>query len=72
MIERVKTTTDDEPVKAVIISECGDLKVDKPFYISDTPYNIWGWIKAAAVPVTMSFTIFSIFQHFIRKLDEVS
>lgn len=70
MIERVRTTTDDEPVEAVILTECGDVKVEKPFFISDNPYDIWGWVKAAAVPLTMSFTIFSIFQHFIRKLDQ--
>lgn len=72
MIERVKTTTDDEPVQAVILEECGDVEMNKPFYISDNPYDVWGWVKAAAIPLTTSFTIFSIFQHFIRRLDEVS
>ena len=39
-IERVKTTTDDEPVKVVILTACGELKVDKPFTISDNPYDV--------------------------------
>lgn len=69
-IERVKTTTDDEPIKSVIITECGQIEVDSPFYISDNPYDIMGWVKASAVPLTMSFTILSIFQYFIRKLDK--
>ncbi|CRK93634.1 CLUMA_CG007164, isoform A [Clunio marinus] len=71
-IERVKTTTDDEPVSSVILSECGEIEVDKPFYVSDNPYDIMGWVKASAIPLTMSFTILSIFQYFIRKLDNLS
>lgn len=70
MIERVKTTTDDEPVKSVILTECGELPIDEPFYVSDNPYDIMGWVKASAIPLTMSFTILSIFQYFIRKLDK--
>lgn len=69
-IERVKTTTDDEPVSSVMISECGEIETEKPFFISDNPYDIWGWVKASAVPLTMSFTILAVFQHFIRKLDQ--
>lgn len=69
-IERVQTTTDDEPVISVVISGCGDIKVEKPFYISDNPYNIMGWVKAAFIPLTMSFTILLIFQYFIKKLDK--
>lgn len=71
-IERVKTTTDDEPVSSVIITECGEVEVDKPFYISDNPYDIMGWVKASAIPLTMSFAILTIFQYFIRQLDKVS
>lgn len=69
-IERVKTTTDDEPIVSVILTACGEIKVDEPFFISDNPYDIMGWVKASAVPLTMSFTILSIFQYFIRKLDK--
>lgn len=71
-IERVKTTTDDEPVQSVILTECGDVETEKPFFVSDNPYDLMGWAKAAAVPLTMSFTILSIFQYFIRKLDKYS
>jgi len=72
MIERVKTTTDDEPVESVILTECGEIKVEKPFYISDNPYDLMGWVKASAIPLTMSFSILTIFQYFIRKLDQVA
>jgi hypothetical protein len=47
----VQTTTDDEPQMSVILSECGEIETKKPFYVSDTPYDIKGWIKAAAVPL---------------------
>lgn len=71
-MERVKTTTDDEPVESLILAECGEILLEKPFFVSDNPYDVWGWIKASAIPLTMSFTILSIFQHFIRKLDKYS
>lgn len=71
MLERITTTTDDEPVLSLIISECGEIEVEEPFYTSDNySYNIKGWLKAAAIPLGMSFTILLIFQYFIRKLDK--
>lgn len=70
LIERVKTTTDDEPVQSVIIDGCGDIEVTEPFFISDTPYSLMGWVKAGAIPLTMSLTILAIFQYFIKRLDE--
>jgi peptidyl-prolyl cis-trans isomerase B (cyclophilin B) len=72
VIERVKTTTDDEPVEAIIINSCGELKVDAPYFIHDNMYDLKGWIKAAIVPVGMSFTILMIFQYFIKKLDQLA
>jgi peptidyl-prolyl cis-trans isomerase B (cyclophilin B) len=73
VIERVKTTTDDEPAEAVVITACGELKIDRPYTINDLyNYDIWGWIKSAAVPVTMSFIILSIFRYFIKMLDKVA
>jgi len=70
MVERVKTNTDDEPVADVIISECGELELTKPFYTSDNPYDIMGWVKASSIPLTMSFSILAVFQYFIKKLDK--
>lgn len=70
VIERVKTTTDDEPVKTVMIEACGEIEVAEPFFITDTPYSLMGWIKAGAIPLTMSFTILGVFQYFIKRLDE--
>jgi peptidylprolyl isomerase len=70
MIERVKTDTDDIPVKPVILKACGDVETDGPFVISDDPYDIWGWIKASTIPLGMSFTILAFFQYVIRKLDK--
>lgn len=70
-MERVKTTTDDEPVRTVLLTECGEIGTPEPFWISDNPYDIMGWVKASAIPLTMSFTVLAIFQYFIRKLDQV-
>lgn len=71
MIERVTTTTDDEPVTSVIIEGCGEIPTEAPFYVNDTPYDIKGWMKAAAIPLGMSFTILLIFQYFIKKLENL-
>lgn len=38
-IEKVKTDTDDYPVKPVIITECGDSPISSPYVISDDPYE---------------------------------
>lgn len=59
-------------VEAAVITTCGEIYTAKPFYISDNPYDIWGWVKASSVPLTMSFTILTIFQYFIRRLDRIS
>ncbi|XP_070496603.1 peptidyl-prolyl cis-trans isomerase, rhodopsin-specific isozyme [Chironomus tepperi] len=72
VIERVKTTTDDEPFEPVMLSSCGELELSKPYWTSDNPYDIWGWVKASSIPLTMSFTILTIFQYFIKKLDKYS
>ncbi|CAO1358903.1 unnamed protein product [Diamesa hyperborea] len=71
-IEKVKTDTDDVPIEAVIITSCRDIPLSKSYNISDDPYDIWGWVKASAVPLTMSFSILALFQYFIKKLDKYS
>lgn len=53
-----------------MIEKCGEIEVEEPFYITDTPYALAGWMKAAAFPLGMSFTILGIFQYYIKKLDE--
>lgn len=70
MIERVKTDTDDIPLQPVILQACGDKPIDKPYVISDDPYDVWAWIKASTIPLGMSFSILAFFQYVIRKLDK--
>ncbi|XP_022112455.2 peptidyl-prolyl cis-trans isomerase, rhodopsin-specific isozyme [Pieris rapae] len=68
VIEHTPTDVDDRPMKRVFIANCGVLQTD-PFYISDDPYDLWGWIKASAVPLTMSFSILGFFHWMISKID---
>ncbi|XP_049548879.1 peptidyl-prolyl cis-trans isomerase, rhodopsin-specific isozyme isoform X1 [Anopheles darlingi] len=68
-VEQTKTDTDDYPVKPVIIDDCGDHPMGGEFTISDDPYDLWAWIKAAYLPLGMSFSILAFFQYIIRKLD---
>ncbi|XP_058056273.1 uncharacterized protein LOC131207667 [Anopheles bellator] len=68
-VEQVKTDTDDYPVKQVIIEDCGDHPMNAEFTVSDDPYDLWAWIKAAYLPLGMSFSILAFFQYIIRKLD---
>ncbi|XP_062551088.1 peptidyl-prolyl cis-trans isomerase, rhodopsin-specific isozyme isoform X2 [Armigeres subalbatus] len=68
-VEQQKTDTDDYPVPTIIIEDCGDHPMGDPFTVSDDPYDLWAWIKAAYVPLGMSFSILAFFQYIIRKLD---
>uniref|UniRef100_A0A182FWX4 Peptidyl-prolyl cis-trans isomerase n=1 Tax=Anopheles albimanus TaxID=7167 RepID=A0A182FWX4_ANOAL len=68
-VEQTKTDTDDYPVKPVIIDDCGDHPMGGEFTVSDDPYDLWAWIKAAYLPLGMSFSILAFFQYIIRKLD---
>lgn len=38
-IEKVKTDSDDQPLKPVVITECGDEPLKSPFTVSDDPYE---------------------------------
>ncbi|XP_053696293.1 peptidyl-prolyl cis-trans isomerase, rhodopsin-specific isozyme [Sabethes cyaneus] len=71
-VEQQKTDTDDYPIPTIIIENCGDEPIDEPFIISDDPYDLWAWIKAAYFPLGMSFSILACFQYIIRKLDVYS
>ncbi|CAG4944807.1 unnamed protein product [Colias eurytheme] len=68
VIEHTPTDIDDRPTMRVYIADCGLLPT-QPFYISDDPYDLWAWIKATAVPLTMSFSILGFFHWIISKLD---
>ncbi|CAK1549919.1 unnamed protein product [Leptosia nina] len=68
VIEHTPTNVDDRPTKRVFIANSGLLPTD-PFYISDNPYDIWGWVRASAVPLTMSFSILGFFHWMISKID---
>lgn len=36
---KVKTDSDDIPLKPVVITDCGDIQVTSPYYVSDNPYE---------------------------------
>ncbi|XP_043288594.1 peptidyl-prolyl cis-trans isomerase 6-like [Venturia canescens] len=68
-IEQTKTDVDDKPVSPVVILESGSLPVTEPFVISDDPYDIWGWLRATAIPLSFSFSILGFFHWMMRQLD---
>ncbi|XP_077283768.1 peptidyl-prolyl cis-trans isomerase, rhodopsin-specific isozyme-like [Arctopsyche grandis] len=69
IIEHISTDVDDRPTYEVIIDACGEIDTPKPFFVSDQPYDIWAWLRASAVPLTMSFSILGFFQWVIRKIE---
>lgn len=38
-IEKVKTDTDDFPMKPVVITDCGEIEISSPYYVSDNLYE---------------------------------
>ncbi|XP_015510849.1 peptidyl-prolyl cis-trans isomerase B [Neodiprion pinetum] len=68
-IEQTKTDTEDKPVSPVVILESGTIAVPAPFFISDDPYDIWGWFRATAIPLSFSFTILGFFHWMMKQLD---
>ncbi|XP_063977200.1 peptidyl-prolyl cis-trans isomerase 6-like [Diachasmimorpha longicaudata] len=68
-IEQTKTDAEDSPVVPVVILESGIIPTPEPFYISDDPYDVWGWIRATAIPLSFSFAILAFFQWMIKQLD---
>ncbi|XP_047987513.1 peptidyl-prolyl cis-trans isomerase, rhodopsin-specific isozyme-like isoform X1 [Leguminivora glycinivorella] len=69
LLEHTPTDVDDRPLRRVYIADCGLLPTPQPFYISDDPYDLWAWIRASAVPLTMSFSILGFFHWMIRKME---
>ncbi|CAK1603125.1 unnamed protein product [Parnassius mnemosyne] len=69
VVEHTPTDGDDRPTQQVYIADCGLLPTPQPFYISDDPYDLWAWIKASAVPLSMSFSILGFFHWMIKKME---
>ncbi|CAB3231044.1 unnamed protein product [Arctia plantaginis] len=69
MVEHTPTDVEDKPTVRVYISDCGIVPTPQPYYISDDPYDLWSWIKASAVPLTMSFSILGFFHWMMRKME---
>ncbi|KAL0894793.1 hypothetical protein ABMA27_013319 [Loxostege sticticalis] len=69
LLEHTPTDVDDRPTRHVYIADCGIVPTPQPFYISDDPYDLWAWIKASAVPLTMSFSILGFFHWMMRKME---
>lgn len=55
-------------MEPVVISNCGEMPIE-PFEFYPDDFNIWGWIKAASLPVTSSFLVLLIFHYFFRQLN---
>ncbi|XP_048484685.1 peptidyl-prolyl cis-trans isomerase, rhodopsin-specific isozyme isoform X3 [Plutella xylostella] len=68
MIEHTPTDSDDRPKYRVVIADCGLLPTE-PYYISDDPYDLKAWIKASALPLSMSFSILGFFHWLMRKME---
>ncbi|CAG9098712.1 unnamed protein product [Plutella xylostella] len=68
MIEHTPTDSDDRPKYRVLIADCGLLPTE-PYYISDDPYDLKAWIKASALPLSMSFSILGFFHWLMRKME---
>ncbi|KAJ0181858.1 hypothetical protein K1T71_002580 [Dendrolimus kikuchii] len=69
MLEHTPTDVEDRPTRRVFIADCGMIPTPQPYYISDDPYDLWAWIKASAVPLTMSFSILAFFHWMMRKME---
>ncbi|KAJ9592935.1 hypothetical protein L9F63_015395, partial [Diploptera punctata] len=68
-IEQEKTDSLDRPVNPVVITASGVLDTPTPFFISDDPYDLWEWFRAASVPIGFSFSILIFFHWAMKKLD---
>lgn len=66
-IELQSTDSEDRPVAAVIIKECGVIPTPEPFYISSK--FMWIWVRSSIVPLSFSVSILAFFQYMLRKLD---
>ncbi|CAH2066765.1 unnamed protein product, partial [Iphiclides podalirius] len=69
VVEHTPTDVDDRPTQHVYIADCGVVPTPQPYYISDDPYDLWAWIKASAVPLSMSFSILGFFHWMIKKME---
>ncbi|XP_053625869.1 peptidyl-prolyl cis-trans isomerase, rhodopsin-specific isozyme-like isoform X2 [Plodia interpunctella] len=69
MVEHSPTDAEDRPTVRVVIADCGLVTTPQPYYISDDPYDLWAWIKASAVPLTMSFSILGFFHWMMKKME---
>ncbi|XP_026743185.1 peptidyl-prolyl cis-trans isomerase B-like [Trichoplusia ni] len=69
MVEHTPTDVDDRPTVRVYIADSGLVPTPQPYYVSDDPYDLWAWIKASAVPLTMSFSILGFFHWMMRKME---
>lgn len=68
-IEQTKTDVDDKPLVPIVIMESGSIPLSSPYVISDNPYDIWGWIRATAIPLSFSFAILAFFHWMMKQLD---
>ncbi|XP_014230843.1 peptidyl-prolyl cis-trans isomerase 6-like [Trichogramma pretiosum] len=68
-IENTRTDVDDHPILPVVIQECGILPTYSPYTVSDNPYDLWAWTKAACIPLSFSFAVLGFFHWMMKQLD---
>jgi len=68
-IERLEMDKDDRPTLDVVMEKFVVRPLQKQYYISDDPYNVWDWLKTISVPLLLCLGICSIFTYFMSFLD---
>ncbi|XP_025410283.1 peptidyl-prolyl cis-trans isomerase [Sipha flava] len=73
IIEQQLTDHLGRPMKEIRIKKCGLLDKRPPFDVTDHPrdLNLWKWITASALPISMSAAILLLFQWMIAQINKV-
>ncbi|XP_026818568.1 peptidyl-prolyl cis-trans isomerase, rhodopsin-specific isozyme-like isoform X2 [Rhopalosiphum maidis] len=72
VVEQQLTDHLGRPTKEIRITKCGLLNRRPPFEVTDHPRNsnVWKWIIASALPVSMSTAILLLFQWMISQINK--
>ncbi|XP_050438628.1 uncharacterized protein LOC126844458 [Adelges cooleyi] len=73
VIERQPADLLGRPNKEIRIKSCGLLDRKPSYTITDHPYDldIWKWIKASSIPLSVSAAILGLFQWMIIQINKV-
>ncbi|XP_050526989.1 uncharacterized protein LOC126897443 [Daktulosphaira vitifoliae] len=72
-IEHLPTDAIGRPNMEIRIKSCGLLEKKPPYTITDhsNKLELWKWIKASSIPLTMSTLILGLFQWMIIQMNKV-